>query len=93
MFWDSAAQLMTPAVYVRATGSLVFESSCGSGSAAMGLYLTQDRADGEELLTLQQPGGVIEVRVEKRPGKAAAVSIGGPVTLSYPDRATLDPMN
>jgi diaminopimelate epimerase len=87
MFWDSAARLMTPAVYVRATGSLVFESSCGSGSAAMGLYLTQDKAEGEELLELQQPGGVIEVRVEKRPGKATAVSIGGAVTLSYPDGA------
>ncbi|MDR2435213.1 MAG: hypothetical protein LBD47_11710 [Treponema sp.] len=87
MFWDSAARVMTPAVYVYATDSLVFESSCGSGSAALGLYLTRDMDSGEKLLTLQQPGGIIEVRVEKRPGAAAAVAIGGPVTLFYPDAA------
>jgi diaminopimelate epimerase len=81
MFWDSATGLMTPAVYVRATDTLVFESSCGSGSAALGLYLTRNMNSGGELLTLKQPGGIIEVRVEKRPGEAAAVSIGGPVTL------------
>jgi diaminopimelate epimerase len=81
MFWDSAARFMTPAVYVYATDSLVFESSCGSGSAALGLYLTRHIQSGGEILKLQQPGGVIEVRVEKRPGEAAAVSIGGPVTL------------
>jgi diaminopimelate epimerase len=87
MFWDSAARVMTPAVYVYATDSLVFESSCGSGSAALGLYLTRDMDSGEKLLTLQQPGGIIDVRVEKRTGEAAIVSIGGPVTLFYPDAA------
>ena len=81
MFWDSAARFMTPAVYVYATDSLVFESSCGSGSAALGLCLTRGMNSGEKILTLRQPGGIIEVRVEKRPGEAAAVSIGGPVTL------------
>jgi diaminopimelate epimerase len=71
-------------VYVYATDTLVFESSCGSGSAALGLHLARDTDRGEELLTLQQPGGIIEVRVEKRPGEAAAVFIGGPVTLTGP---------
>jgi diaminopimelate epimerase len=82
MFYDRAAQLMTPAVYVRATDTLVFESSCGSGSAALGLYLARSLDHGETTLALRQPGGTIEVRVEKQPGAAAAVSIGGPVTLS-----------
>jgi diaminopimelate epimerase len=82
MFYDTAAQAMTPAVYVRVTDTLVFESSCGSGSAALGLDLARNRNDWETILTLQQPGGTIKVRVEKQPGAAAAVSIGGPVTLS-----------
>jgi diaminopimelate epimerase len=81
MFYDSTARCMAPAVYVRATDSLVFESSCGSGSAAMGIYLAWDQGDGEFLLPLHQPGGVIEVRVEKRGGELAGVSIGGPVGL------------
>jgi diaminopimelate epimerase len=84
MFWDSSRRFMTPAVYVRGTDTLVFESSCGSGSAALGLHLTQDMDRGEELLPLRQPGGIIEVRVKKRSGDAAAVSIGGPVTLAPP---------
>jgi diaminopimelate epimerase len=85
MFYDSAAQTMTPVVYVRATDTLVFESSCGSGSAAMGLYLARNLERGEKTLTLRQPGGTIQVRVEKLPGEAASVSIGGPVTLSGPE--------
>jgi diaminopimelate epimerase len=84
MFWD--ARVMTPAVYVRGTDTLVFESSCGSGSAALGLHLTRGMEEGEELLAVKQSGGVIEVRVEKRPGEAAALSIGGPVALSRPER-------
>jgi diaminopimelate epimerase len=85
MFYDRAAQVMTPAVYVRATDTLVFESSCGSGSAALGLYLAWNLSRGEMTLALRQPGGIIEVRVEKQPGVTAAVSIGGPVTLSGPE--------
>jgi diaminopimelate epimerase len=84
MFWDSAGQLMTPAVYVHATDTLVFESSCGSGSAALGLHLTRTMGSGETTLALRQPGGIIEVRVAKRTGQEAAVSIGGPVTLAFP---------
>jgi diaminopimelate epimerase len=79
MFWDSAAGMMTPAVYVYATESLVFESSCGSGSAALGIWAARDLPDGEERMALNQPGGVIEVRVNKRGGEVAGVSIGGPV--------------
>jgi diaminopimelate epimerase len=79
MFWDSAAKVMTPAVYVYATESLVFESSCGSGSAALGIWLARELPDGEERLALRQPGGVIEVRVNKRDGEVTGVSIGGPV--------------
>jgi diaminopimelate epimerase len=85
MFYDSAAQVMTPAVYVRATDTLVFESSCGSGSVALGLYLTRNLNNGETILALRQPGGIIKVRVGKLPREAASVSIGGPVTLSGPE--------
>jgi diaminopimelate epimerase len=85
MFYDSAAQAMTPAVYVRVTDTLVFESSCGSGSAALGLYLARNLDRGETTLALRQPGGIIKVRVEKLPGEAASVSIGGPVTLFEPE--------
>jgi diaminopimelate epimerase len=73
---------MRPAVYVYGTDSLVFESSCGSGSAALALWLTRGQGDGEEGRVIRQPGGVIEVKVRRRDGGAHGIVIGGPVGLS-----------
>jgi diaminopimelate epimerase len=74
--------LMRPAVYVRATDSLVFESSCGSGTAALAAWETRNAGDGENVLTVKQSGGVIEARVCRKNGELAAIYIGGPVSLS-----------
>jgi diaminopimelate epimerase len=72
---------MTPAVYVYGTDSLVFESSCGSGSAALAVCKSRPLGDGEARYRIRQPGGIIEARVVKRAGAAVSVAIGGPVTL------------
>ena len=70
--WDA----MEPVVYVPASGSLVHESCCGSGSAAVGAALA--RKEGRDVvLPLSQPGGVLTVRAG---GKD--VSISGTVKLS-----------
>jgi diaminopimelate epimerase len=82
LFYDTASRFMTPAVYVRSTGSLVFESSCGSGSAALGIWESRDLPEGESGLSVAQPGGVIEVKVRKAGGLVDAVRIGGAVSLS-----------
>ncbi|MDR1863470.1 MAG: hypothetical protein LBQ67_06070 [Treponema sp.] len=82
LFYDPPSRFMTPAVYVRATDTLVFESSCGSGSAALGVWESRDLSNGERRLSAAQPGGVIEVKVRKNRGRVDAVSIGGAVTLS-----------
>jgi diaminopimelate epimerase len=81
MFYDEAARLMVPAVYVYGTDSLVFESSCGSGSAALAVWLSRELRDGEERYKVAQPGGTIEVHVGKRGGEITGISIGGPVGL------------
>jgi diaminopimelate epimerase len=81
LFYDPASRFMTPAVYVRATDTLVFESSCGSGSAALGVWESREISSGERRLPVAQPGGVIEVTVRKNRGRVDAVSIGGAVTL------------
>ena len=91
MFWDSRERFMTPAVYVYRSGTLVFESSCGSGSAAMAVWLDEEAASpgttaapgdcGEGRYSIRQPGGIIETRVVRRDG-GLSVSIGGRVTLS-----------
>jgi diaminopimelate epimerase len=82
MFFDTASRFMTPAVYVAATDSLIFESSCGSGSAALAAWETRSAGDGESRLEVKQPGGVIEVRVCRKNGEISGVYIGGPVKLS-----------
>ena len=38
---------MTPVVYVESTTSMVWESSCGSGSMGAAVYLSKDADTGE----------------------------------------------
>lgn len=69
---------MTPAVYVRGTNSLFYESSCGSGSLAVAWCLSaiEGTLDGDNLYTFREPGGTMVVSVSER-----ECAIGGPVTL------------
>jgi diaminopimelate epimerase len=86
MFYDPARRFMRPAVYVAATDSLVFESSCGSGTAALAVYLSGGPPGGpaggetRREWEISQPGGVIGVRAEIQAGKLT-LGIGGPVKL------------
>ena len=48
-----------PFVYVKETGSRFFEQACGSGSLALGIYLSMKNK--EYALKIQQPGGIIMV--------------------------------
>ena len=73
--------VMNPAVYVYASNSLVFESSCGSGSIALGCYLSRDWEEGERRYDIRQPGGVIQARITKVNGEIRSTAIGGTVTL------------
>ena len=73
---------MTPLVYVAATDTCVWESSCGSGSVALAWLLSQGMPDGEHAFSFDEPGGTLEVVVQRRGGQAAAVTMGGSVALS-----------
>jgi diaminopimelate epimerase len=84
MFWNGASRCMSPAVYVYGPDSLVFESSCGSGTAALGLYLGEELREGRERYFIVQRGGLIEAILEKEGGRVRSLSIGGPVSLSEP---------
>jgi diaminopimelate epimerase len=93
LFWDEEGREMIPLVYVYAAGTLVFESSCGSGSAALGVWLSRNAADSgqgqaEHCFSLRQPGGTIETRVSMENGLVRSVSIGGKVTLTTAARLT-----
>ncbi len=48
-----------PFVHVKETGSSFFEQACGSGSLALGLYLSNQKTD--KIFNICQPGGIIVV--------------------------------
>jgi diaminopimelate epimerase len=87
MFRDTAEGIMRPAVYVYATESLVFESSCGSGVAAFACYRFEKMNGADALMSVKQPGGVITARVVTEDRRIKHIWIGGGVTLSKLSRS------
>lgn len=80
MLYDKDAGSITPLVYVRSTDTAVWESGCGSGSAAVGSYLAA-QAGKAVTVDLSQPGGTITVSAAWENGRVAALRITGRVAL------------
>jgi len=74
---------MTPLVKVPAAGTLVFEGSCGSGTLASVIAMSEG-VEGEFSASLQQPAGIVSASVTRKNGKIISASIGGPVSLGDP---------
>ena len=72
---------MDPAVYVAATDTLYFESSCASGSGAAACYLSDEASDGVYPYLIRQPGGLIRAGVIRQDGAPEMLTVGGAVTL------------
>lgn len=79
LFWDG--KVLDPRVYVKDTDTLVAESSCGSGTAAIACAAAA-RSGGEANITAVQPGGTIEGHCRLRDGKAESLSISGAVRIA-----------
>lgn len=75
MLLDRENLSLTPIVYVRDTDTVVLESSCASGTAAVGAYLA-----GEEL-TLKEPGGAMSVRTRRENGVLTKLELMGNVVF------------
>ncbi len=71
---------LTPAVYVKSTDSLVWESSCGSGSVAAAWYLARQNP-AQDRFQFREPGGEISVEVRRKHGAITDCSMGGPVLV------------
>lgn len=70
---------MTPVVWVRATDSFVWESSCGSGTLSATVWRGRQVKDGAFRLSLHQPGGILEAEITTQKGRVTEARIGGPV--------------
>lgn len=60
MFLDRAQSKLTPLVYVPRVDTLFWETSCGSGTAAVGAFLAAE-AGRPVTAALRQPGGTLTV--------------------------------
>ena len=63
LFLNASADRLTPLVYVPGADTLFWETSCGSGSAAVGAWLAQQSGQpGQPVsVSLTQPGGTLHV--------------------------------
>lgn len=89
IFLDRAHGSIKPVVFVRETASCVAENSCASGSVATAVVLTADFADGITEIGIGQPGGTLEVGVQRADGAVTGLSIGGAVRLAQTLSVTL----
>ena len=89
IFLDRAHGSIKPVVFVRETASCVAENSCASGSVATAVVLTADFADGITEIGIGQPGGTLEVGVQRAGGAVTGLSIGGAVRLAQTLSVTL----
>jgi diaminopimelate epimerase len=84
LFLDKARRFMTPVVTVRAMGTPIWESSCGSGSVAAAAALSRGMDSGRATFAIKQPGGVILAQVEKRAQGLSEAWIDGGVAIDPP---------
>lgn len=71
---------LKPLVWVDQAGSLIWESSCGSGSTACAWWLSRDMIVGSKKYRFVQPGGELEIRIERYPERCT-IQMGGTVKL------------
>lgn len=80
MYYDYEREFMIPLVYVKATDSLLWEKSCGSGTSALGVALAY-KMDNSINRIIKQPGGELEVSVEWIEGNVSKICLAGLVEI------------
>ena len=63
MFLDRERGVLKPLVYVPSADTLFWESSCASGTTAVGAYLAAESGAAVRV-PLKQPGGTLEIEAE-----------------------------
>ena len=81
MQWNRRSGVMRPLVLVKGSGTMVWETGCGSGSAAVGAYEALRRGEGTTETRVHQEGGTIVVNATVRGGRVTEVTITGKVIM------------
>lgn len=73
-----------PYVYVRDTGTLYYETGCGSGSTAIGLMEAKKSGDAVSGLKIQQPSGMdLYVDIDRNADGFVGAKVNGPVEVVF----------
>lgn len=80
LFYDDRSCRIEPLVYVKPTQTVVWERGCGSGTAAVGVFLAQ-RARSDIHAHVSQPGGSIAVWANWSEGAVRDIHIQGKVRI------------
>ena len=80
MFYNEEENFLTPLVYVRGTDSYIWERSCGTGTAALGIALSL-KSEGSINKEVRQPGGSIRVLTTMDDGYITNIYLKGNISI------------
>jgi histidine racemase len=80
MFYNEKNNFMTPLVYVADTDSVVWERSCGTGTAALGVALSMSSQSSVDM-HVNQPGGRLEIITTMKKGVVVDIHLAGEVSI------------
>ncbi|RTX74083.1 histidine racemase CntK [Mammaliicoccus sciuri] len=90
MLFDESRQFLKPLIYIREVQSLIWENSCGSGTASIGIFYNTVREQKCKDFIVYQPGGKILVTTKKCDELNYEISIKGKVFTVATGEAYVD---
>lgn len=82
LYKENEMYSIEPVVWVRDVKTLFYETACGSGTTAVGLYLSQQREKNINQIPIFQPSGQsILVTIERNKKKFMFAKISGPIQI------------
>lgn len=78
MLFNKCSQTLSPLIYIPELQSAIWENSCGSGTASIGIFKSYSETSDCDSLVVHQPGGDIIVTT-KLDGKSYITTITGTV--------------
>jgi len=80
MFYDEKAEFMRPLVYVKDTDSLIWERSCGTGTVALGVVMSNLGKRSIDL-NVNQPGGSMKIKTAWEGNSLKRIELKGMVYI------------
>jgi len=80
MFFNEKTSFITPLVYVKATDSIVWERSCGSGTSAVGVHLSYKYKKDMNVI-IKQPGGNLKIISKWDENEVIKIILSGKVSI------------